>query len=92
MNNLVDTLFKSGHAADIILAVMLLEGMVLALIYRRAGKGIAPMDLVFSLGAGVGLVLALRAALTDAHWVWIAAALMLSFAFHIGDMLRRAKH
>jgi hypothetical protein len=46
--------------------------------------------LVFSLGAGAGLVLAFRGALVGAGLGWIGAALLLSFALHIADQLRRA--
>jgi hypothetical protein len=87
----IERFFVSGLAADVILSVMLLELLVLSLIYRRSGRGIAPLDLFFSLGAGAGLVLALRATLTGAGVGWIGAALLLSFSLHIVDQLRRAR-
>jgi hypothetical protein len=86
----IERFFASGLAADVILSVMLLELLVLSLIYRRSGRGIAPLDLFFSLGAGAGLVLAFRGALVGAGLGWIGAALLLSFALHIADQVRRA--
>jgi hypothetical protein len=87
----IERFFVSGLAADVILVVMLLELVVLSVIYQCTGRGIAPLDLFFSLGAGAGLVLALRAALTGAGVGWIGAALLLSFSLHVVDQLRRAE-
>jgi hypothetical protein len=86
----IERFFVSGLAADVILVVMLLELVALSVFYQRTGRGIPPLDLVFSLGAGAGLVLALRAALTGAGVGWIGAALLLSFCLHLVDQVRRA--
>lgn len=81
--------FSSGLVAAFVFAFMLVEGIVIALIFERTGKGIAPLDLVCSLTAGAGLVLALFAALAGAEWYWIAAALVLSLVGHGCDVWRR---
>jgi hypothetical protein len=82
-------LFSSGRVADIVLAVMFVEGLVLMFAYKRTGKGIAPLNLFFGLAAGAGLVLALRAVLVGAAWPWIAAALLVSLAAHAIDLYLR---
>jgi hypothetical protein len=85
----IASFFASGLAADVILLVLLLELVALSVMYQRTGRGIPPLDLVFSLGAGAGLVLAFRGALVGAGLGWIGAALLLSFALHIADQVRR---
>ncbi len=57
--------------------------------HRRTGRGIAPHDLFPSLGSGLALMLALRAALVDAAWMWVAGALLAAGVAHVADMLRR---
>jgi len=85
----IASFFASGLAADVILFVMLLELVALSVMYQRTGRGIPPLDLVFSLGAGACLVLAFRGALVGAGVGWIGGALLISFALHIADQLRR---
>lgn len=80
-------LFAGGHAADIILAVMLAEALWLV---GRRGWPIA--DALTLLLPGALLLLALRAALTQMDWHWIALPLMLSFPVHLADVARRRRH
>lgn len=75
--------FASGHAADVILAVLAIEALVLS----RRGWGLA--DVAALLLPAAVLVLALRAALTDMAWPWIAAPLALAFPAHLWDLARR---
>ncbi len=77
------------HLIDIVIAVTLLEMAALALYHRRTGRGMAPLDLVPALGAGLALMLAVRAALSDAAWMWVAAALLAAGLAHLADMRRR---
>ncbi len=76
---------------DLILGVMAME--VVVLLWRRrtdlTRDGL--IDLVLAFAPGVCLLLALRAALTGAGWVWIAAALAASFPFHLADLARRRR-
>lgn len=82
-------LFIDGQIADLVLAVMLLEAVVLTVWHRLSGKGIAPPDLLPSLLGGVGLVLALRCAITGTGWEWIAFSLGLALIGHVVDLARR---
>lgn len=79
-------LFAGGTIADIVLGVMLVEGLVL---YAFRRTGLSALDILFMLLPGAWLVVALRAALTDVEWPWIALALVLSFATHVCDVARR---
>jgi hypothetical protein len=82
-------LFINAQIADLVLVVMLLEGVVLAVWHRLSGKGIAPLDLLPGLLGGVGLVLALRCAIVGAGWEWIAFSLGFALIGHVVDLMRR---
>jgi hypothetical protein len=82
----LNALFASGHAVDIVLAVVALEMIAGAVVLGRAR---AKLDLFFALAPGFLLLLALRAALTDAGAVWVAAFLTASFPIHLIDHVRR---
>ena len=85
----VADLFASGRIVDLILALMAAEAVVLAVHYRRTGRGVPLPDLAVNLAAGAGLLLALRAALTGAVWAWTAGWLTLALAAHLADLARR---
>ncbi|MBZ8132231.1 hypothetical protein [Afifella sp. IM 167] len=85
----METFFSSGLVVDAIAALMLVEGIALFLWRRRTGRGIAPLDLLANLAAGLFLLLALRAALTGAGWPAVALFLALGGLAHVADMMRR---
>ena len=76
--------FASGHAVDLILAIMALEAAFL-LFTRR----MMPYALLLVFGPGVLILLGARAALVSADWWWIALALAASFPLHLLDLKRR---
>ncbi len=76
-------LFASGHAVDIVLAVMLVEAIALI------ARGRAATTVVFALLPGALMLLALRGALVGAAWPWIALALGASFPVHLADLRPR---
>lgn len=81
--------FASGRAVDFVLLVMALEAALLIALFRRRGLGVAPADLLAMLLAGACLLLALRAALTQAPWLWVAGWLALALVAHLADVRRR---
>lgn len=83
--------FASGHVVDLILLVLALEGLVLFVLHRRTGRGIAPAELLGFLLAGACLLLALRAALTGAAWQAVAGWLMLAGCAQAYDLWRRGR-
>ncbi|AOL22853.1 hypothetical protein Ga0102493_111831 [Erythrobacter litoralis] len=78
-------LFETGHAADIILAVLLIEAGWL----RR--RGWRWLDLAGLLGPAALIVLGLRGAMTGAEWPFIAVPLALSLPLHLLDVRLREK-
>jgi hypothetical protein len=85
----VTELFATGRIVDLVLALMVLEGIVLVAYHRTTGRGLAPVGLLANLLAGVCLLLALRAALIGASWRWIALALAAALLAHLADLWRR---
>jgi hypothetical protein len=82
-------LFSSGRVVDLILVLMLVEGLALTLLWYRQGRGVSPPALWVNLAAGAGMLLALRAALVGASWVWVWLALALALAMHVGELRLR---
>jgi hypothetical protein len=79
--------FTSGHAVDVVLAVVVIEFAVLSL--RRPKRSGGTVDRMLALLPGVCLLLALRASLVGAAWPWIAGALAASLPLHLADLARR---
>jgi hypothetical protein len=85
----LEALFQSGNIVWVILVVMIAEAVIL----RSYMKQVPAM--AASLAAGGCLVLALRAALQQQSWIYIALFLSLGFLFHILEIwqwMRIAKH
>lgn len=87
----MDELFSSGRVVDIALAALALEAAVLTVVYRRTGRGLSWPVLWPNLLAGAGLLLALRGALTGAHWRWVALALLVALGANLLDLRVRSR-
>jgi len=81
-----------GLLLDLILALVVLEGLVLHLFHRRTGRGIAPRLFIPNLLSGAGLLLALRGVMTGAGVGWILAGLALALVAHVLDLRARLGH
>jgi hypothetical protein len=82
-------LFDSGHIVDVILVVMAVEALVLVLGKQRTGYGLSLRDTLSILLPGLGLMLALRAALSGQDWTIVALFLLASLVAHLADLWRR---
>jgi hypothetical protein len=82
-------LFASGHILDGILILVVLEGVGLVLVHRVTGRGPAPGDVIPTLVSGLMLMLALRAAIAELRWEFIALPLTLALAAHVADLATR---
>jgi hypothetical protein len=86
----MSTLFTSGHVVDLILIVMAIEAAWLLTRKSRFGRDrMQILDVALAFLPGVCLLLALRVALTDGPWPWVAVAVTASFPFHLLDLARR---
>lgn len=79
----------SGGLVEAILALVALEGALLAVVLRRSGRAAALPGLLATLLSGAALLLALRAALIGAGAVWIGAWLAAALAAHLLDLWLR---
>lgn len=77
-------LFASGHAADLILGVLVIEGGWLR--FRRGWSWRAILAL---LGPAALMMIGLRAAQVGADWWWIALPLAASLPLHLLDLSSR---
>ncbi len=75
--------FASGHAVDVVLAVIAIEAAWLVL------RGRPVVDVALTLLPAILILIALRAALTDWSWPWIAVPLAAAFPVHLLDLARR---
>lgn len=85
----MSALFSSGQVIDLILALVVAEGLLLLALYRFQGSGVRIADFLPNALGGACLLLALRAALTGAPWTGIAPWLLSSFAAHLWDLKQR---
>ncbi|MDJ0741242.1 MAG: hypothetical protein QNJ91_16115 [Gammaproteobacteria bacterium] len=86
---LLEQLVTSGRIVDIMLAFVVIEIVLLLLLHRLTGNGIAPLPLLTNIGAGASLMLALRADLTGAGWTWVAVFLVAALVLHVSDLAVR---
>ena len=89
MAAVIADLFSGGRLIEVIIGVVVAEGILLGVYYRLRGRGIAFAELWPFLLSGVFLLLALRAALVDGGWSSVAIWLSLAFAAHLADLWSR---
>ncbi len=77
-------MLTSPHLIDAILALTVLEGVILTR-WRKVSPRVAWGMLL----PGVFLLLALRAALADAAWPWVPAALTGALVAHCSELWAR---
>ena len=86
---MLQQLVTSGRVVDVIIVFMALEALALHIYHRRTSLGPASADMLIMLLAGLCLLLALRAALTGAYWLWVAGFLAAALVAHLADLRRR---
>ena len=80
----MEWLFNTGHAADLILGVLVIEAG-----WLRIARGWGWGAIAGLLGPAALIVLGLRAALIGAGWWWIALPLAASLPLHLMDLRTR---
>jgi len=81
--------FANARMVDVILGLVLLEAALIALCRRLTGRGPRLRALLPTLVSGFALLLALRGALLDDAWPWLAAALTVALSAHLLDLFLR---
>lgn len=78
-----------GWIVDLAIGFILAEAVVLLVLHRRTGRGLAPRDCLPNLAAGLCLMLSARAALAPEPGWPVAAWLLAAGAAHAGDLAQR---
>ncbi len=87
----MDQLFASGRIIDLLLILVIGEFVIFVLYQRINQRGIGISGITANLISGAFLLVAVRLALVQAWWAWIACCLLISFLAHILDMTQRTK-
>ena len=74
---------------DLVIVFTLIEGLVLLLVQRATGKGVAPREFLLNMVSGLCLMLALRALVHDAGAAWVALCLLGAGVAHGTDLWMR---
>jgi hypothetical protein len=82
-------LIESGHIADLILVAIALEVAAAGYYFWRRQRALPLLSFVASGLAGAALVLALRAALQQRGWLFVAIYLLGGLLAHIADVVLR---
>jgi uncharacterized membrane protein YeaQ/YmgE (transglycosylase-associated protein family) len=82
-------LVESGRIVDLILGLVGIEVLVVSLLARGRRNGFGPVDALVNALAGIGILLALRSALTGAAWTSVAGWLAGALVAHLADVARR---
>lgn len=83
--------FASGLVVDVILALMVVQGLALQVLASIGRPVLSLRDYLFNAMPGAGLMLALRGALVDAHWQVIAGCLLAALLCHWLELWHRAR-
>lgn len=76
---------------DVAILVLLVEGAILGLFRWRTGRGLPLISILLISLSGLGLLVALKAALMQAASLWIGIGLTVGGLAHAIDLLRRIK-
>jgi hypothetical protein len=87
----VAALFESGRIAELILAAMVLEALVLCVFALRLRGRLPLAGLLLNLAAGGCLLLALRAVLVAGGWMSVGAWLAAALVAHAADVALRLR-
>jgi len=80
---------SSGRIADVILVGIAIELLAVGFYLWRKGEGLMLVSLAASSLAGGSIVLALRAALQEAGWPFVAMYLAAALLAHMADLALR---
>jgi hypothetical protein len=78
-----------ARIVDLTLVLMAAEGVALALLWRRTGRGLRPGQLIPMLAAGAALLLALRVVLSGGGLILLLACLAAALVAHLADLRAR---
>lgn len=81
--------FASGRSIDLVLLLIGLEAIVLMMLWRMGRCPLPPLATLLILAPGTCLLLAARAALAGAAWVWVSSLFLVALVIHLVDLRQR---
>jgi tellurite resistance protein TehA-like permease len=81
--------FASGRSIDLVLFLIGLEAIVLIALWRMRRCPLPPHATLLILAPGTCLLLAARAALAGASWVWVSSLFLVALFIHLVDLRQR---
>jgi len=85
----IEALVASGRIAEVALGFLVLEAAGLLVFAKLRSRTHLFTNVMWNLAAGAFLLLALRAALIGADWIWIAVFLIAGLFANLLDTIRR---
>ena len=86
---MLEWLLQDGRIADLMLAIIVVEVLVLCGYHLNTGRGPTVASVIANAGAGGSLMVALKFVLQDFGNIAIAGALLAALAFHVTDLRLR---
>ena len=80
-----------GGLIDTIIAITLIEVTILLLYHHQTKRGLMPRDYLLNVLSGLCLMLALRCALADSVWYFMATFLTAAGLAHVADIILRLR-
>nr|WP_206171678.1 hypothetical protein [Thiorhodococcus mannitoliphagus] len=72
-----------------VLSLIALEAILLMVLWRKGRCPLSPLSTLLILAPGTCLLLAARAALAGADWVWISSLFLVALVIHLTDLWQR---
>ena len=81
--------FTSERSIDLVLLMIALEAIALMVLWRMSRCPLPPLVTLLILAPGACLLLAARAALAGASWVWVSSLFLVALFIHLVDLRQR---
>jgi hypothetical protein len=85
----MEDFIRSGRIADVILVAIAVETLIAGVYFWRRRQALALLSFAASALAGGLIVLALRAALRESGWLFVAIYLAAALLAHLADLALR---
>lgn len=81
--------FASGRSIDLVLFLIGLEAIALIVLWRMRRCPLPPLSTLLILAPGTCLLMAARAAITGAEWIWVSSLFLVALVIHLIDLRQR---
>lgn len=80
---------STANIVDAIIGLVFFEALALLILRRARGRGMPSLETLSFLGAGAGLLVALRVLISDGSFLWFAMAMLFSLVMHLWHVKQR---